>query len=130
MSKITYQECYRRLFDEVAGIVFVKANGELRVMLATKNKEIARLVSGADNVDFTYELMKLDRKCNINTGNMSVIDIQLTEGRCFKVERLVDIHFYGTPTTEEEADRIYADFKGFETEYTKHKNQTEDIDSL
>lgn len=130
LNNISYQECYRRLLEEVATVIFKKANGEIRTMLATKDRSAAALINNEPGKDYAYELMKMDGRCHLGNGNMSVIDTFLGEGRCFKMDRLIDIHFHGEVKSEADADRVYSEFKEFDAEYKKELRTIESLDDI
>lgn len=130
MAKITYQECYRKLLDEVATIIFIKGNGEIRTMLATKNRAAAALINNEPDKDYGYEIAKVDSRCSLGNGNMAVIDAFIGEGRCFKMDRLVDIHFHGEVHTQEDADKVYSEFKEFDAEYKKELKEVTSLDDI
>lgn len=116
-----YQEIYRRLLTETAEIVFIKSNGQIRTMLATRN------AISAEHFGFDIPFVKAcignhDKRCNINNGNMAVVDLIIGEGRSFNIERLVSINWVGEVDSKERADAVYRNFKEFEERYKESKN--------
>lgn len=127
---LNYQEIYRRLQYEVATIIFVKGNGEIRVMLATKDVFQAARFNGEDIGGMERHLQAISNRCNIKNGNISVIDIAIGEARSFKLGRLIDIYWHGEIGTAEKAEELYRGYKGFLEKYLSDKNYTEEAPSM
>lgn len=127
--KEKYQQIYRRLLEETAAIVFIKADGTVRLMLGTKSIKEAELF-GFDRPLMSANLNSHDKRCGVSNGNMSVIDLKIGEGRSFNIQRLVSITWYGEIETKEKADEVYRDFKEFELEYGKSRPKTATMDDL
>ena len=82
----TYIEVYNRLNTGVAVVVFFKANGDLRVMLATRNMMFITMAGATDALAL---LASRERKCTIDNLSIAVVDVVLGEVRAFKVGRLI-----------------------------------------
>lgn len=123
---MVYGEVYVKLLTETATVVFFKANGDIRVMLATRNTKTVSLFHGANHGNLDGH----DKRCNIKNGNIAVMDLILGEPRSFNIDRLVSIQFHGVIDTQEKVDRVYNDFKAFETEYLATKPQKISMDLL
>ena len=126
MDRALYQDTYRRMFEETAVVVFIKANGKFRVMLATRNMDTVRLLKHND-VLAGAQMRGHDNRCNINNGNMSVIDLEIGEGRSFNVDRLIKLHWFGVIDTEEKAENCLEQFKEFSKRYNEASMSLEDI---
>ena len=119
--KEKYQMIYRRLLSEVAEIVFVKANGTLRTMLATRDVGSAEQF-GFDRPFLLACMDSHDKRCNIKNGNMVVIDLLLGEPRSFNIERLVSINWVGEVNSKDEANKVYMNFKEFDAKYKNSRD--------
>jgi hypothetical protein len=123
---MTYPEIYSKLTYETAVVVFIKKNGEVRIMLATRNLTTISLLYGFQgNV-----LGGHDNRCNINNGNIAVFDMIAGDARSFSVDRLLDIQFAGVIATKEDYDKVLQGFVSFKEEYEKTKPMMIDIDSF
>lgn len=112
-----YGEVFGRLTYELAAIVFLKKDGKIRVMLGTRNLRTAELEYGF----LGQKLGGRDRNCNIDNGNIALIDMVIGEVRSFNIERLLSIDFLGEVRSKEEYDRVYKDFIEFKEEYEASK---------
>lgn len=102
-----YGEVYLRLAYEVAEITFIKKNGDFRHMLCTRNLDIVRDYFKEGGVEgFGYH----DRKCNINNGNIAVIDLAIGEARSFNIDRLRDIIWSGPIKNSDDFDMVYCSY--------------------
>ena len=123
---MTYPEVYSKLCYETALIVFLKKNGEVRLMLGTRNLNTVALLYGFQgNV-----LGGHDTRCNINNGNIAVYDMIAGDARSFNIDRLLDIQFAGVITTKEQYDEVLKRFVKFKDEYEKNKPMRVDMDTI
>lgn len=89
--KYNYLDVIQRLCSETAVVVFMKRNGELRAMLCTRNIFTLRMFG-----DFLgLSLTRHDGRCNIKNGNISVIDLEISEARSFGIDRVLHIEWCG-----------------------------------
>ena len=121
-----YPEVYSKLLYETSLIVFLKKNGEVRIMLGTRNLNTVNLSFGWQ----ANALNMQDGRCNINNGNIAVIDMIIGEGRSFNIERVLDIQYAGVITTKEQLDNVVKQFVAFKEEYEKTKPMQIDMDSF
>lgn len=112
---MTYPEVFSRLTFEVAIITFIKKNGEARVMLGTRNLNTVSLKYGF----MGKELGGHDNRCNINNGNIAVVDLVIGEARSFSISRLVDVQWLGVVGSVEELDKFIERFAQYRKEYEK-----------
>ena len=123
---MTYPEVYSKLCYETASIVFLKKNGEVRLMLGTRNLNTVALLYGFQgNV-----LGGHDTRCNINNGNVAVYDMIAGDARSFNIDRLLDIQFAGIITTKEQYDEVLNKFVKFKDDYEKNKPMRVDMDTI
>lgn len=108
-----YSEMYMRLNEEVATIIFAKKNGDIRVMLATRNIRTASIY----HENMLSHLAAYDKRSNISNNNMAVVDLALGETRTFSMQRLCHHEFHGEITTAEQLDELYNKFREFKKEY-------------
>mgnify|MGYP006342627191 CR=1 FL=1 len=123
---MTYPEIYSKLTFETAAIVFLKKNGEVRIMLGTRNLNTVSLLYGFQG----QTLGGHDNRCNIKNGNIAVFDMVIGDARSFSVDRLLDIQFAGVINTKEEYDKVFNDFMKFKENYEKTKPMTMDLNSF
>lgn len=123
---MTYPEIYSRLTYETAVIVFLKKNGEVRIMLGTRNLNTISLLYGFQG----QTLGGHDTRCNINNGNVAVFDMILGDARSFNIDRLLDIQFGGVINTKEEYEQLLTNYVKFKEEYEKSKPMQIGIDSF
>ena len=125
-----YKSVYNRLLTEVADIIFIKANGEVRVLLGTRSLNAAEQF-GYDRPLVNANINSHDNRANINNSNISLFDLIIGEGRMFNVGRLVSIHWYGEISTKEQAEDVYNQHKEFTEKYNKlRENKTVSLDDL
>lgn len=106
----SYPEVFSKLTYETAMIIFMKKNGDVRVMFGTRNLHTVELHWGFQGA----ALGGHDNRCNIKNGNIAVYDLMLGEARSFNIERLVAIEYLGEIRSKEELDKAaqtYLDFK-------------------
>lgn len=128
-SREKYQVLFRELLTHVAEIIFIKANGELRPMLCTRNAILGSLF-GFDLPYMTANVASHDRRCSIDNGNIAVIDLVIGEGRSFNIDRVVCVHVFDSVETPEAASNIRKDFTEFAQAYKKCCERHIEIDEL
>lgn len=121
-----YAEIFRNLTYQTAIIVFIKRNGNIRVMLGTRNLKTVELEYGFRGM----ELGGHDNRCNINNGNMAVFDMIIGEARSFSVNRLVSIHYVGEITDTDTLNKVVEDYIKFKNEYEASQPKALDIDTF
>lgn len=114
-----YGDMFMRLQYEVATVVFTKKNGEIRVMLCTRNLKTAELIHG----NLGGLLNGHDKRCNIHNGNISVIDMLKGEPRSFNIDRVLNVNFYGCIDTMEDYTKAYKCNKLYEKYLEDCKNE-------
>lgn len=123
---MTYPEVFSKLTYETAFIVFLKKDGNVRLMLCTRNLNTVALAYGF----MGKGLGGHDNRCNINNGNIAVIDLALGEARSFHIDRLVDIQFKGIVDSKEQLDKLAAEFMEFRDAYEQTKPMKMDMSML
>ncbi|MBO5389803.1 MAG: DUF2693 domain-containing protein [Lachnospiraceae bacterium] len=123
---MTYPEIYSKLTYETAAIIFLKKNGEVRLMLGTRNLNTISLIYGFQG----QTLGGHDTRCNINNGNVAVFDMIIGDARSFHIDRLLDIQFAGVINSKEEYDEVLKQFVKFKEEYEKTKPMQLDLNSF
>lgn len=113
---MTYPEIFSRLTFETAIVTFIKKNGKVRVMLCTRNLNTASLKYGFKG----QELGGHDNRCNINNGNIAVIDLIIGEARSFSITRLVDVQWCGVVGNNSDMDVLIEKFSNYRKEYEKN----------
>ena len=108
-----YTEMYRKLNFESAFIVFVKKNGDIRVMWATRDVSACSLWYGY----LGNELQQHDNRCNINTGAIAVFDMEIGEVRAFRPVSVLYAQFIGQIHTKEQLEHVASTFMAFKRSY-------------
>lgn len=121
-----YPEVYGKLTYEVATLVFLKKDGTARVMLGTRNIRTAEIEYGF----LGGKLGGRDSKCNINNGNIAVIDLAIGDIRSFSIDRLVSIDYHGIVETKEQLEIITGEFLKFKRDYEERMPKTITMDML
>ena len=121
-----YAEVFRNLTYQTAIIIFIKKNGEIRVMLGTRNLKTVELEYGFKGM----ELGGHDKRCNINNGNVAVYDMIVGEARSFSINRLVSIQYVGEITDTDTLNKVVEEYIKFKTDYEATKPKTLDIDTF
>ena len=112
---MTYPEVFSRLTYETAILVFMKKNGDVRLMLGTRNLNTVAIKYGFQgNV-----LGGHDNRCNIKNGNVAVYDLLLGDARSFHIDRLVTAEFLGEIKTEDELNDAAEKFSIFQEKYNQ-----------
>ena len=123
---MNYPEVYSRLNFELGIVIFIKKNGEFRVMLCTRCMSVINMVFGyKGNV-----LASHDNRCNIGNGNVAVYDMAIEDARCFNIDRVIDIQWLGPVESKEQYNRMFAEFVEFRDNYIKACTATVDFDSI
>ena len=108
-----YAEVFSRLTYETAILVFMKKNGDIRLMMGTRNLGTVALRYGYQgNV-----LGGHDNRCNIKNGNIAVYDMFLGDARSFHIDRLVSSEYLGEIKTEQQLDDAAGKFLEFKEKY-------------
>ena len=110
---MTYPETFSRLTFETAVIVFLKKNGEVRLMLGTRNLNTVSLLYGFQGA----KLGGHDNRCNITNGNLAVFDLVVGDTRSFNIDRLLSIDFVGEIRTIEQYNEVLEKYVAFKKEY-------------
>lgn len=122
-----YEDVFLRLTYETAIVIFIKKNGDIRVMLATRNLKTAKLKTG----EFLgRELDGYDRRNNRSNGNIAVIDLEKGQCRAFNINRLVAIKYYGAVETPEDLQKVIKEFNEFKTQYEEKVPKRIDMEHL
>lgn len=121
-----YPEVYSRLNFETAVIIFLKKNGDVRLMLGTRNMNTIDMDHGFQG----KALGGHDNRCNINNGNVAVFDLIIGEARSFNIDRLVSIEFKDVISTREQLDEVIDYFDDFKEQYEKSQPMKLDMDML
>ena len=93
-----YSQIFSGLSNDTAIVTFKKKDNTIRTMICTRNRYTIEGNCG----DIIYQLLGKDKHCNINNGNMSVIDIAIGEARSFNINNLINIEYLGEIKTPEE----------------------------
>lgn len=112
---MTYAEVFSKLSYEVAIITFLKKDGNIRVMLGTRNLNTVALKYGFQG----QRLGGHDNRCNINNGNVAVFDMEIGDARSFNIDRLSNIEWLGVISTPAELDNVIAKYIEYKTVYEK-----------
>lgn len=123
---MSYSEMFMRLQEETAIVRFMKKNGEIRLMLATRNMDTATKL-------YDYlggQLAGHDKRCNIHNKNMAVIDLEIGEARSFSVDRLISIEFLGELDTPEKLENAFKTFNESREIFEKSLETTMSMDML
>lgn len=111
-----YGNTYGRLLSEAAVVIFEKKDGNIRVMLSTRNADIATLMWPDNNLE--YLLAGFDRRCNRSNGNLAVIDVILGDCRSFNINRVIGIKWLGEITRDTLEDAL-AEYENIEKELSE-----------
>jgi hypothetical protein len=121
---MTKQEIYRenlsQLEDGVNCLIFFKKDGSLRLMMATRDI----ITSGIILTDsLSNKLNAHSIRCNINNGNIAVIDLLIGDVRSFSVDRLVRNIYLGECNNAKDYERlVYI--------YSEILNRFKEVDTL
>lgn len=121
-----YVEAYRGLTYQTATLIFMKKNGDIRVMLGTRNMNTIALRYGFQG----KELGGHDNRCNIKNGNIAVFDLFLGEARSFHIDRLISVEWHGEVKTMDELNAVAGDFLKFKEQYEANNPQSLNMDML
>lgn len=121
-----YAEVFSKLTYETAAIIFLKKNGEIRVMMGTRNLKTISLMYGFQG----RALGGHDTRCNINNGNIAVFDLIIGEARSFSIDRLISINYIGVLETMEQYNKAVNDFVMFKNSYEASKPKYIDMDTF
>lgn len=124
--KYTYPEIFSRLTYETAFLIFMKKNGEVRIMLATRNMNTISLQYGFQG----KALGGHDNRCSINNGNIAVFDLVLGEARSFHIDRLIDIQFQGVIDSMDKLNNAAERFTEFKNNYEANNSMELDMSML
>lgn len=121
-----YPEVFSKLTYETAYLIFLKKDGSIRLMLATRNLSTVALRWGFQG----KVLGGHDNRCNINNGNVAVFDLLLGDARSFSIDRLVSIEYMGIVDSIERLNEVADSFLKFKEEYEKTQPMTMTMDML
>lgn len=114
---LNYAEVINDLSLEVGCIIFFKKNGDLRLMLATRDLQTLGLLGDTDDDTALIELKKVEARSNIKNGNVPVVDLEIEEGRAFNIQRVVKIEYLGRAETKEELESIKKEYEKIKAHY-------------
>ena len=118
MSNLTYNELYSLLSNNIVFLIFYKKDGNVRVMLSTKNEGIALLANNLSPIPSRYIRESKE------SGNISVIDLELKERRSFNIDRLVSVYSFGNISTEAQYTNIYNQYIQYKKKYLEELAKT------
>lgn len=122
-----YSDIYNKLNLELGIITFFKKNGQIRVMLGTRNLKTVALKYGYK----ARELGGHDKRCGIDNGNMAVFDMAIGEARSFNVERLCgDIKWLGEVYDEEYYDALFNKYIEYKEAYESFIHPVESLSDI
>lgn len=113
MSCYTYSDVYNKLNFETAILIFIKKNGSLRIMLATRNSQTIQLW-GSNSLAMLHGH---ERRCNIKNNTIAVVDLEIDQARSFNAFYLVDYRSLGVISTIPQLLQALDIFKEFRTRY-------------
>lgn len=122
---MTYETAYNSLQMGVCILTFLKKDGTIRNMLATRNTRIASMYGQFDARQFEGH----DRRCGIENGNIAVYDLIIDETRSFNISRLISLNYLGNVSTREQLDMNVETFKKFAEEYSKNNPMEINMDT-
>ena len=120
-TKYEYGNTWGRLLTETALIAFYKKNGDVRLMLGTRNADTARIMWQDKHLKGLLD--GFDHRCNIKNGNIGVIDLAIGDCRSFGVNNIIAIQWLGEITTSsgiEEAIKRYEELEKEMVQDTGH----------
>lgn len=123
---LNYRELHSKLGQSTMIVTFYKANGELRPMLCTRNINTAALAYGY----MGNRLSAFSARCTESNRNIGVIDLIIGEARCFKMDRVIDVHDLGEVVTMEQFDYVVAKFKEYVDAYKANTAGTGLFDNI
>ena len=122
----TYQEVFQNLSYYIAIVVFMKKDGSIRIMLCTRNTVAITNILGLR----TSVLNGHDKRCNIQNGNISVLDLVIDEPRSFSINRLIDIIYFQPVMNKEQFQGIVNYYVDFKQKYESTMPKTMDLDTF
>lgn len=122
----SYPEVFSKLTYETAFLIFMKKNGDVRLMLGTRNLSTIALQYGFQG----KALGGHDNRCNINNGNIAVFDLILGEARSFHIDRLVDVQYQGCIDSKDKLDQIAEQYLRFKADYESNNSMEINMDML
>ena len=111
-------------------VSFKKKNGDVRVMLGTRNMTTCEKIC---NRDLTKMLFGFDKKNTAATLNIPVVDLALGEVRTFNVERMLGYQLIGVLDNDEVINKAFgyyeqvSDFVNKQVEDAKNKKKGGEI---
>lgn len=118
-----YGETYTNLCFQAAVVSFFKKNGELRTMLCTRDSDMINLCCNNGNPGLGGH----DKRCNINNGNIAVVDLIIGEARSFNIERVLHIEYINKPIkSKDDLEAAIATLQSVR-EYYESKIEYDDI---
>ena len=114
MSKYNYCDVFNSLEYKTGVAVFMKKNGDMRVMLATRNVDtIEKLGIG----NMYGKMLSYSNRCNQGNGNIPVMDIILADARTINVDRLLEFEPIGVINTQEDLNNACGVYKKYVSAY-------------
>lgn len=129
MNGYRYEDVFTLLDNGAAILIFLKANGDVRVMLGTRSLSIASLVMPNPG----FMLQSHDKRCNRGNGNISLIDLEISEPRSFNIERLVycsKVSISNTVEFNEALNKIKLAREEYYKHETKESERQENVNDL
>ena len=118
-----YGEVYTNLCFQAAVVSFFKKNGELRTMLCTRDSDMISFCCNNGNPGLGGH----DKRCNINNGNIAVVDLVIGEARSFNIERVLHIEYLNKPIkSQDDLEAAIATLQSVR-EYYESKIEYDDI---
>ena len=117
MSEYEYGNTWGRLILETALIAFIKANGNARLMLCTRNLDTCEFMW--KDKEFQYELTGFDGRCSRNNGNIAVVDLAIGECRSFNIDRVIASKRFGESNSESGMEKAIEEYEKMKEDLEK-----------
>ena len=117
MSEYEYGNTWGRLILETALIAFIKANGNARLMLCTRNLDTCEFMW--KDKEFQYELTGFDGRCSRDNGNIAVVDLAIGECRSFNIDRVIAIKWFGEIHSESDMEKAIEEYEKMKEDLEK-----------
>lgn len=111
--KVKELQIMSELIDGVGVVIFFKSNGAIRPMICTRNQSLCKRLTGVD----VWGLNKHQERQKPESHNISVIDLEIQELRCFSVERLITYKFFEVHT-KEQYEEVFKEYREYVKKYT------------
>lgn len=112
-------------------VTFVKKDGTIRRMLATRNLMSLGSIQPEKSSMYIKALGGHDKRCSIDNGTIAALDVMIGEARSFRIERILDfVPYHDVVQNDSDLLNVMTEFERYTQRSIEEFGNTLDIGTL